>query len=36
MSQDGRKVGLTEDKLLFISVFWIWKPELHTGFRELS
>lgn len=36
MSQDGRKAGLTEGKLLFIPSLFDWKPVLHTEVREVS
>lgn len=36
VSQDGRKVGLTEEKLLFIPSLFDWKPKLHTEVREGS
>lgn len=36
ISQDRRKVGLTEEKLLFIPSLFDWKPKLHTEVREVS
>lgn len=36
VSQDGRKVGLTEEKLLFIPSPFVQKPKLYTEVREVS